>query len=415
MPNQRLILVLLCISTIFASCKKSGQQPSHNTGKNLVLTAVEQQKAITDNTFNFKLFNNLAAANTGGGNLMISPLSISFAMGMTVNGASGQTLTAIDSAMQFSGFTQDELNTYYNKLITDLPQLDPNTTLSIANSIWYKQGFDVLPAFISADSNYYKAEVHALDFASPTAPQLINNWVSSHTNGKIPTIVNSIPADQVMYLINALYFKSTWLESFDPNNTKQQPFYLTGAPSVSTDFMTATVDINSYYDQKVTVFEMPYSNKKYSMVIVLPQKGETLNDVIPTLNQSQWQTWMSSLKPDKEPVFIPKFKFSYSADLKDALTAMGMGVAFSDAADFSRLTTARVKISEVKHKTFIAVDETGTEAAAVTSVGVVATAAPSVNPNFVVDHPFVFAIREMNSGLILFSGIVNNPTLAGDN
>src|ERR1700761_1580363 len=214
MKTQVYVITLIALAT-FALCKKSGLKPNNGniSDSTLVLNATEQQKAVTDNAFTFKLFDNLAPVSNSGGNMFISPLSVSIAMAMTSNGANGSTLTAIDTTMDFNGFTQAQLNSYYNKLITKLPALDPKTTLNIANSIWYRQGFNVLSPFISTDSNYYKAKISALDFTAPSAVNTINNWVNDHTNGKIPTIINSIPSGEEMYLINALYFKSTWQES----------------------------------------------------------------------------------------------------------------------------------------------------------------------------------------------------------
>jgi len=407
---------VLCLLAAFLSCKKSDtKKPAVTTGNKLVLNLAEQQKAVTDNSFTFKLFDNLAAGNSNGSNLFISPLSVSIAMAMTSNGAAGQTLTAIDSAMDFNGFTQAELNSYYNKLITQLPALDPNTTLNIANSIWYRQGFDVLSPFISTDSNYYKAEISALDFTSPTAVTTINNWVSNNTNGKITRIIQSIPPAEEMYLINALYFKSSWQESFDPSKTQTLPFYVSVGNTVQAPLMTGKIDINSYYDANVTVFELPYSGATYSMVIIVPQGSKTPIDVKNSLNQNQWQTWMSALKPTQQQVTLPKFTYSYGTSLNDALTAMGMGVAFSDGANFSKISTQGLKISDVEHKAYIAVDESGTEAAAVTSVGVTATDVPAIQPDYNVNRPFIFAIRERNSGLVLFAGLVNNPLLTGSN
>jgi len=400
---------------IFGSCKKSElSKPAVKAGNVLVLNAAEQQKAVTDNAFSFKLFDDLALANNSGNNLFMSPLSVSVAMAMTSNGASGQTLTAIDSAMDFSNFSQSQLNAYYNKLITQLPALDPKTTLNIANSVWYRQGFSVLPQFISANSSFYKAEVSALDFSSPAAVSTINNWVSDHTSGKIPTIINSIPSDEEMYLINALYFKSTWQESFDPSKTQAAPFYVKTGNTVQAQFMNGTIDVNSYYDANVTVFELPYSGNKYSMVIVQPQAGKALADIIPGLNGAQWNTWMNALKATAAQVSLPKFAYSYNTSLNDALTAFGMGIAFSDGADFSKISPTRLKISDVKHKAYIAVDETGTEAAAVTAVGASATDFPLIAPNYNVNHPFIFAIRERNSGLVVFAGLVNDPLLTSN-
>jgi len=415
MIKRATFITLICICTAFVSCKKGNNTPPKlSTGKNLILTPLEQQKATTDNAFTFKLYNAIGAGDNTTDNIMVSPLSVSFAMAMTSNGANGETLTGIRNAMDFNGFSQADLNTYYNNLITNMPQLDPNTTLSIANSIWYKQGADVLSPFITVNTNSYKAQVQALDFSSASAVQTINNWVSAETNGKIPTILNSIPSNAFMYLINALYFKSTWNEKFDASATTPSSFYLANGSTVQSSFMHGTIDANTYHDSNVSIIELPYSNKKYSMVIVEPSSTNTLKDLSSTLDSAKWAGWMSSLSADKAQVALPKFSFSYSILLNDALKSLGMSIAFSDLADFSNISATRLQISAVQHKTFVAVDETGTTAAAATSVGVVSSAEPIDPVVYNIDHPFIFVIREMSTGLVLFAGEVNNPTLKGE-
>jgi serpin B len=406
-------LLLLLLSIGIASCKKSGTVSPNNKGKNLVLTSLDQQKVTADNAFTLNLFKNLVSANTGGTNLFVSPLSVSFALGMTSNGAAGQTLTAFQNTLNFAGLTQAQANDYYNNLITNLPQLDPNTTLDIANSIWYRQGFNVLPQFLHTDSTYFHAKIQALDFTNPASANTINSWVNDNTGGKIPTIINQIPGNAVMYLVNAIYFKSTWQESFDPNNTRPQPFYLADNSTVQASFMTGKIDFNYYNDNTVSVYELPYSNNKFSMVIILPAQGTSVNQLAAGLDQAQWQTWMAGLKPVNNTITLPKFKFSYNNTLNNALTDLGLGIAFSDNANFSLINNGvPLKISQVVHKAFVETDESGTTAAAATSVGIVALVETASPP--VINHPFIFAIREMSSGLILFAGTVNNPLLTGN-
>ena len=412
MKRKTPLLVWILLFTVLASCKKSGVVPGK--GKDLVLTPAELQKVAADNAFTLKLFKNLDSANTGTTNLFISPLSVSFAFGMTSNGANGQTLAAIRNAMDFNGFTQDLINNYYDNLITNLPQLDPNTTLNIANSIWYRQDFSVLPPFLQTNSSYYHAKVQALDFSSSSAPATINSWVNQQTGGKIPAIVEQIPSNAVMYLINAIYFKSGWKEKFDPARTAKRDFYLPDNSTVQANFMDGNIDYNRYDNTEAHVFELPYSNSKYSMVIVMPATGQTVNQVAAGLDSAKWSSWMTNLHGSNSDLKLPKFTFSYSTDLTTMLRAMGMDIAFTDAADFTRIRAAgELKITDVLHKAFVAVDESGTTAAAATKVvfGDTATANP---PPTVIDHPFIFAIREMKSGLILFVGTVNNPLLTGN-
>ncbi len=415
MCKTPLLLLLLIIGC--ASCKRAGVTPAANTiymGKDLVLTSLDQQNITADNAFALKLFRNLDSASTSDTNLFISPLSVSFALGMTSNGSSGQTLTAFENTLNFAGLTPVQVNTYYNNLITNLPDLDPNTTLDIANSIWYRQGFSVQPQFLQTDSSFFHAQIQSLDFTSPAAVTTINNWVSDNTKGFIPSIITAIPDSAVMYLVNAIYFKSVWKEKFDPSQTQSLPFYLTGGSTVQASFMTGAVDFKAYFDSSVDVFELPYSNSKYSMVIVMPASNTTpLSSVTAGIDPAQWQTWMSKLIPAKTVITLPKFKFSYNKVLNNGLKALGLGVAFTNNANFSLINpNTALKISQVVHKAYVETDESGTTAAGATSVGIVTATAPAPAP--IINRPFLFAIREMSSGLILFVGTVNNPTLVGN-
>ncbi len=407
--------LLFAIIISLASCNKGTKVTPMLPGKNLVLTAYEQQKVTADNAFALRLFKSVDSTVTDGSNLFISPLSVSFALGMTSNGAENATLTAFQNTLGFDGLTQTQVNTYYNNLITNLPQLDPYTTLDIANSIWYKQGFSVLPQFLQTDSGSFHAQIQALDFSSPAAPGAINNWVSDKTNGFIPTIIKSIPSNAVMYLVNALYFKSAWKEKFDPAQTQNLNFYLPDNSTVQAPFMNGDVDLNYYADSKAYVYELPYSNDKFSMVIVEPAAGTSLASLIPQVDSAQWQTWMSSLQHLKNTIMLPKLKYSFGANLNQPLINMGLGIAFTTNADFLGINSNpafQLHISQVVHKAYVGTDESGTTAAAATSVGVVTSIAPAPLP--AINHPFLFAIREMSSGIILFIGTVNNPLLQGN-
>ena len=217
---------LLLLIIVFISCSKSSVKPNPGKGIDLVLSSTEQQNATADNAFTINLFKTVKAEDQTGANLFLSPLSVSFALGMTSNGASGATLDAINNTLGFSGFSEDEVNGYYQNLLTNLPKLDPNTTLNIANSIWYNQSFNVLPQFLTTNTIYFNAKVQPLDFGNPASLSTINNWVSGQTNGKIPSIISELSDDDKMVLVNAIYFKSTWNTKFDASKTANQSFYL---------------------------------------------------------------------------------------------------------------------------------------------------------------------------------------------
>jgi serine protease inhibitor len=359
--------LLLCFFLIgLVSCNKNdGIDPGE--GKNLVLTAAEQQKAAADNAFTLKLFKNLTASEPDNKNLFISPLSVSFAVGMTANGAKDATLDAINNTMNFNGFTQSAINSYYNKLMTELPGLEPNTQLKIANSIWYRQGLEVLPQFIETNTSAYQAKVQALDFANPDAKNTINNWVNEKTNGKIPSIVDAISNDSQMFLINAIYFKSIWKNKFDAANTKKRNFTLANNSNVQADFMAGIINYNNNLvteDGKTTIIaEFPYAHDRFSMVAILPAEGVSVKQLAAGLDSAKLRSWMAGLGAQHGQVYIPKFKFAYERSLKDPLISLGMGNAFSDAANFTGIRAAGgLSITDVRHKAFVDVNEQGTEA-----------------------------------------------------
>jgi len=414
---NRLITYRTALSAIamlgFASCDKAAPEKL-GPGKDLVLTAAEQQKAGNDNRFAFELFRTATTNLKANENALLSPLSVGVALAMTNNGAVGETRRAIEQTLKFDGFDTETINAYYQKLLTDLPALDPRTTLDIANSIWYRQGFHVLPDFLNINGTFYNANVSALDFADPAARDVINNWVSNKTRKKIPTIIdNGIPADMVMYLINAVYFKGTWEQRFKKADTKRGVFSLPDGSTLQTDFMQLRHKFNLAATDEAEAIELPYGNRKYSMVVLMPRGGTTPAQLAEKLvGPEAWASVVGAFRTAEVQLALPKFKFSYENKLNDELSGMGMGIAFSPQADFSGIGGGRnLVISEVKHKSFIEVNEEGTEAAAVTSVGVELT---SVGPSVYtlnVNRPFLFAIREMNTGLILFLGQVNNPSI----
>jgi len=405
------LFAFLFITILFIACRKdNGVKPG--PGKDLKLSAAELQEASADNTFSFELFRSLAGNGTS--NLFISPLSVSMALGMTTNGANGATLDSMRNVLHMAGFSQDQVNTYYNDLLTQLPELDPNTTLKIANSVWYRNTFSVQPQFLQTENKSYLAKVEGLDFSSPSSVGTINDWVSQQTNGKIPKIVSQIKDNDIMFLINAVYFKSIWANKFDPKNTANMTFIPGGNYTITqTPFMRGSeMSCNVYLSDDADLLELPYSNNRYSMVIVMPPAGKTVNDVMAKLDGTTWANWTSHLSASKYNIAMPKFRFSYGNELKNSLSAMGMGLAFSKAADFTNINPeGGLQISSVQHKAYVDVDENGTTAAAATSVTVGTTAV--LNQSITIDHPFIFVIREMKSGLVLFTGIVNDPSQSG--
>lgn len=410
--NWKINLMTLFVGAIlFVSCEK--QDTPDFEERDLVLTEQEKEVISLGNEFAFTMFDQLSKDITADENLFFSPLSVGAALTMTSNGAKGETLEQMLKALNIDGIDAEQVNAYYKKLITELPYLNRNTTINIANSIWYKDDFDVLGSFLAMNQNYFNAEIAALDFTSPQALNKINGWVNEKNQTKIPTILENIPADAVMYLINAIYFKGAWDYKFDKSKTKKDNFKKANGSTIEADFMEVEHTFNISSSNGYQAVQLPYTDQKFDMIIVKSQDGVSLGDLKTTLqNPTAVRGLVEGFSGANLRLHLPKFKTSYESSLNNMLKAFGMVTPFSDVADFTGITEGGgIKISEVKHKAFVEVNEEGTEAAAVTSIGMVLT---SAQPGpFVVkfDEPFLFLIREASSGLILFAGQVNDPTV----
>lgn len=374
------------------------------------LNLPEKTAAIitADNTFGLDLYARLAASAVPGTNLMISPLSVSQALSMTYNGANGETKAAMEEALRIAGYERDELNELNKALITALIAHDEKVIITVANSIWYRQEYTVLPDFISRNQSWYNAEVRPVDFDAAGCKDLINSWVADKTNDKITEIVDQINPESFMFLINAIYFKGVWTNEFNKKDTRQGTFYLENGNEVQVDMMHQKMDLDMFSNQTFTSVELPYGKGNWRMFLFLPENGKTLSDVEKELSAANWDSWLSQYRTSNEVEFsLPKFTFSYEESLKNALSAMGMEVAFTDMADFTGiLPGGGLLITDVKHKTFVEVNEEGTEAAAVTSVEVGVT---SIGNFITFNRPFLFAIAEKSTGAILFVGRMMNP------
>lgn len=413
MKSKSIILAIALLFTII-SCQKESVEPYNGEYKEIQLDEKSAQIVEADNQFGFELFQKVYNTETEHENIMVSPLSVSLALAMTYNGANNETKTAMQETLKLYGLTPEEINTSYQTLVNALKSLDTKVILEIANAIYYRNNFSVEQDFITTNQNYYSAEVSALDFSSSSALQTINNWVADNTNDKIDKIIDQISSDQVMFLLNAIYFKGVWQSEFEKKNTEEKEFYLENGSSVSTDFMKQTNGVAYSSNNLFSAIQMDYGQGNYNMVVLLPNENKTLQDIIENLNSENWETWKENFYERNVDIEFPKFKFEYEAKLNDALADMGMGIAFTDGADFTGINkNGGLKIDYVKHKSFIEVNEEGTEAAAVTVVAIELTSVgPGSNPSFIANRPFMFAITEKSTGAILFIGTVKNPELS---
>lgn len=372
------------------------------------LTAGEIKVLSASNDFSFALFRQLAAAQKDT-NVFVSPLSASFALGMTMNGAANATLDQMRATLGFGTVTDAEINESYKSLIGLLRGLDKTVDVRIANSIWYKTGFPVKQPFLDAGRTYFDAQISALDFRSPAAPRTINDWVSNATAGKIPKIVDEL-GDEVMILVNAIYFKGSWRQRFDPAETRDALFH-----AANGDERMRLMHRNGSYSfvstAEYSAVDLPYGDSAFTMTAIVPSNGVSLDAVGASLMRTGvWTSMISQMRRANVDVFIPKLKLEWQRKLNSDLIYLGMTDAFSDTrADFSRLSSVSTLIDYVKQKTYVDINEEGTEAAAVTSVGFVTTSAP-ITQEFRADKPFIFVIRERLTGTIMFMGrIVRMP------
>ena len=404
--NRLSVLLLSGLASCGLVTDPSGP-PAQLTGLPRDLTAVELRVSSAANQFALTLFRRLNAVQPTE-NVFVSPLSASFALGMTMNGANGATFNEMRSTLGFGADELAAINAGYRGLLSLESGLDPSTTFRIANSVWHRQTLPVLATFVESMRQTFDADVKSAPFDASTITA-VNSWVSQKTAGKIPTIVEEIRDRDVMFLINAIYFKGSWRDRFDPARTVTAPFAALGG-SQQVRMMNRPDGVGKlrfHGTTAATVGELSYGNGAFVMTIVVPND---VNAFAATLDTASWRALLTPMVERDYAVRLPKFTLEYKRELTDDLKALGMQTPFvPDGADFTRMSTLgrQLYIAFVQHKTFVDVNEVGTEAAAVTNVGIGMTGAP---PCLCVDRPFLFAIRERFSGTILFLGkIVRVP------
>lgn len=372
--------------------------------------AVNPQLTDAHTRFSFKLWQQLLAQQENQ-NIFISPSSVAIALTMTYNGASGDTQTAMANALELQGMSLSDINQAYANLKQHLENTDDSIQLKLANSLWGRNDIKFKSDFLQQTKTYYHANLQSLDFSDPATPKRINDWVKQQTQGKITQMVDQINPDDLLFLINATYFKGQWQNEFNPNLTQKRPFYLPNGQQKQYPMMFQT---GSYYyleNEQFQAIRLPYGNGRFSLYVFLPQPEQNLSQFYAQLNRNTWQTWLGQFQEQDGSITLPKFQLEYGVELKPVLSALGMDLAFSQQADFSGMSDNSAKIDQVKHKTFVEVNEKGTEAAASTSVGIVATSIrPPSNPfTMVVDRPFFCAIYDHETQTPLFLGSIVNP------
>ena len=399
----------MVFASLLISCEKTKDTP----GDPVPILLNEKQKEVIDqsNNFAFNLFKEIIANKKSAENIMISPFSISSALSMTLNGAAGETYNEMLQALSLEGKTLEEINDAYLKLMSEMVPVDDRVVMNIANSVWVEQNFVVKEGFLQALETYYEAETKSFDINSQGSVDLINSWIAGKTNDKIKKMISQLDPGTRLLLINAVYFNGKWREKFNPDNTSERPFYLSSGSSKNVPTMTNKMVISSFHKNNATIVDLPYGQGNYTMVIALPDEGVTPAEVVSSLDAATWQEWEKSLENAGEEcqLYLPKFKYEYKRTLVEDMKNLGMKLAFTDFADFSNMSNTSLEIYDILHNTYISTDEEGIEAAAATVVSVgVTSAGPS--PVILINRPFVYFIREIYTGTIVFMGIVEDPS-----
>jgi serine protease inhibitor len=339
------------------------------------------------------------------GSYFLSPLSLNMALGMLMNGAEGETQSEIRQMLGFQQSDMASVNQYYIELLEKLPKVDPKVKNLLANSVWHDKEFAVEKAYLDLLKKDFSAEVYGEDFSQASTVNKINAWAAKHTENKIQKVLDEIRADQVLFLMNALYFKGDWTKTFDPKNTVKDTFY--GVQGKREEEFMNIKDNFPYADMDgFEAVELPYGNEKYGLVVMLP-KGDSVEDMILGLDELKWNATLAALSPQKVQLSLPKMKMETSTELISVLQNMGMKKAFTDGAELGGISKgAKLVVGLVKQDTYVAMDEKGTEAAAVTTIGVELTSIPQY-PVIRCDRPFAFAIVEKTSNTIQFIGKLN--------
>lgn len=395
-------IFLLLISFVFVQCNQEAPIIAPpETNLDCATTPAACDLIPSNNQFGFKVFKKLHEESPDE-NIFISPTSIATALSMTLNGAAENTKTQMISTLELNDFSIEEVNEAYRLMLPAIQALDEEVILQIANSIWHHDEYPVLQEFLDINEKNFDSEVQELDFFEAGAKDRINDWVKDKTNNLIDGIIDQISDDDIMFLINAIYFKGNWTNPFDPEQTRKRDFFVDENTVEEVDMMMRERHLVPYMEtEKFGMIDLPYGDSVYSMSVLIPNFDYNVDDIIQDLNQENWESWTQQLSDVELNLGLPKFKMEYKKELKEVLFALGMEDLFLNKADLSLLGPGPLKVSSVKHKSFIEVDEEGTEAAAVTSVTVVVESAV---PLMIADKPFLFVIRENKGGSMLFVG-----------
>ena len=418
MKKRLIILVLVIIIGYFGFNYAQDYLIARGYAQSDEIAAEVNPEIVEANTrFALEIFDVLCDESPDS-NVFISPLSISTALTMAYSGSDGTTEEAMRNTLGYGDLSTDEIEAVYEGLLSSLAGVDRDLTLSIANSVWVRDTFDsqVYDDYKDTLETRYKSTYFARPFNQGTVDEL-NGWVSDNTEKKIDKILDQIDPQNVMFLLNAIYFKADWTNQFKESNTVMRDFHLMDGTTIQVDTMAQEEKFTYVKGDNYAVARLPYGREQVAMYVFLPDPDYQLDDLMETLDPEKLDEIINGMHnvPDMK-LRLPKFKFEYGKKrLNQALKDLGMGVAFNpDEANLSKIADVRsnnLYIDFVDHKVLIEVDEEGTVAAAVTNVGISLTSSPVSQTTFYVDKPFFFIIRDDRTGTILFMGQILNPLI----
>lgn len=409
--KRLLLFVIICL--VCAGCGTEGSSGNEPVNNDVDFNKNDYKDITTSN--NRVGFNMLEHAETDElDNIFISPTSLFLAMSMAYNGADGETKDEIQSALDLEDIDLDDVNKASASLLDMLDKETDSIQTQIANSIWVSDDFKLQDSYQNINQDYLHAEVNSIDISDDASADDINEWVQDATNDKITDMVDSpLNQDMVALLLNAIYFNGDWTYPFDPNETTEESFHANDGEDVDVDMMKLHEDELEYMENDtLQAVSLPYGDGETSMDIFVPKEDDGMEAFKEDLTEDSWDEWQSEFHIQEGTVELPKFELEYEETLNETLEKMGIEKAFTDDAEFSNMIQDHdaIRISKVKQKTYVNVDETGTEAAGSTSTEMETTSLPLDEPfSIVADKPFFIAITDDETDNILFMGIVNNP------
>ena len=400
-------IFILAIMMSFPFLWSCGAQ-NRNERKPIELDESQHAYVTAGNDFAFRFLARIDE-NEKNGDWFVSPVSLQYLLGLVLDGAGGATADEICQTLGYKAGESEAVDAYCRKMLTELPKLDKTTKLSLANAIFFNDKMKINTPYKKRVENAYDAEVKSLDFNQKMASlREINGWCNKQTNGLIPAVLDDVSPDMFAYLLNALYFKGSWMYPFNKNFTRERTFTLESGQEKEIKMMAKERKFSYNEDKICQRVSLPYGNGAYSMIVMLPKKHHTVSDVIASLDGESWENLRKTMYGGTLiNVWLPPFESKYHIMLNDILIDMGMPLSFGPRADFKAMSPDALWLSFVQQDAVIKVDEEGTEAAAVTSAGMLGATAVPEPPrviDFHCDHPFLYMIVENSTGSILFAG-----------